>query len=107
MGKIGSLGKVARQGFNVALAAYLEELKLHGSESTHTTECYVGRSLSRFFGDFALRKITPELIVKYQSERRAMGLSGRAINMQVGLLRRILKRNKQWGRLADDIRMLP
>jgi len=106
-GKIGSLGKVARQGFNVALAAYLEELKLHGSESTHTTECYVGRSLSRFFGDFALRKITPELILKYQSERRVMGLSGRAINMQVGLLRRILKRNKQWGRLADDVRMLP
>jgi len=76
-------------------------------KGTHTTECYVGRSLSRFFGDFALRKITPELILKYQSERRVMGLSGRAINMQVGLLRRILKRNKQWGRLADDVRMLP
>ena len=55
-GKIGSLGKVARQGFNVALAAYLEELKLHGSEGTYKTECYVGQSLSRFLGDISLRK---------------------------------------------------
>ena len=53
-GKLGSQGKVARQTFSAALDAYLEELKLHGAESTYTTESYVGRSLSRFFGNFPL-----------------------------------------------------
>ena len=27
--------------------------------------------------------------------------------MEVGLLRRILKKHKQWARLADDVKMLP
>jgi hypothetical protein len=106
-GKLGSQGKVARQGFNAAATDYLEELRLHGAESTYKTEGYVSRSLCRFFGDTPLRRITAEMILKYQSERKQAGLSGRAINMQIGLLRRIMKRNKQWGRLADDVRMLP
>ena len=29
------------------------------------------------------------------------------MNMEVGLLRRVLKKHKQWARLADDVRMLP
>jgi integrase len=32
---------------------------------------------------------------------------GRTTNMEVGLLRRIMKKHKQWARLADDVRMLP
>ena len=32
--------------------------------------------------------------------RKAAGVSGRTINMEVGLLRRILKKHRQWGRLA-------
>jgi integrase len=29
------------------------------------------------------------------------------VNLEVGLLRRILKKNKQWARLAEDVTMLP
>ena len=43
----------------------------------------------------------------YQIARKATGVGGRTINMEVGLLRRILKKHKQWGRLADDVKMLP
>jgi integrase len=46
------------------------------------------------------------MIVKYQSQRKEAGASGRTINMEVGLLRRILKRNRQWIRLAEDVKML-
>jgi len=65
------------------------------------------RGLRRFFGEIPLRRITSEKIVQYQIERKAVGVSGRTINMEVGLLRRILKKHKQWGRLADDVRNLP
>lgn len=47
------------------------------------------------------------MIVRYQVERTEAGVSGRTINLEVGLLRRILKENKQWARLADDVKMLP
>src|SRR5262249_17525059 len=43
---------------------------------------------------------------KYQSDRKDGGASGRTVNMEVGLLRRILKRNRQWVRLAEDVKML-
>jgi integrase len=29
------------------------------------------------------------------------------VNLEVGLLRRVLKKNRQWARLADEVRMLP
>ncbi len=54
-----------------------------------------------------LKRISIDLVEKYQSERRRGGVSGRTVNMEVGLLRRILKRAKQWARLADDVEMLP
>jgi hypothetical protein len=35
------------------------------------------------------------------------GIKARTVNMEVGLLRRIMKRQKQWARLAEDVRNLP
>jgi integrase len=29
------------------------------------------------------------------------------VNLEIGLLRRILKKNRAWARIADDVRMLP
>lgn len=29
------------------------------------------------------------------------------MNLEIGLLRRVLRKNKQWARFADDVRMLP
>ena len=36
-----------------------------------------------------------------------MGLANKTVNLEVALLRQILKRYKQWNRLADDVKMLP
>ena len=47
------------------------------------------------------------MIERYQQERSKAGVSGRTINLEVGLLRRVLKNAKQWARLADDVEMLP
>ncbi len=106
-GKAGSQGAVARQGFNAAADSYLEERKLHVSESTCRTEQGRSQALRRFFGTTPLRRITAEGVVQYQAQRKAAGIAGRTINFEVSLLRRILKRYKQWARLAEDVNTLP
>lgn len=65
------------------------------------------KPLRAHFGDLRLKRITGDGIAKYQFTRAAAGIGGRTINMEVGLLRRILKRYKHWSRLADSVEMLP
>jgi integrase len=46
------------------------------------------------------------MIEHFQAKRRLEGASNRTINMDVGALRRVLKRFKHWRRLEDDVKML-
>ena len=57
-------------------------------------------------GDLRLR-ISADTIAQYRAQRIEQGLAGRTVNMEVGLLRRVLKKNKQWARIAEDVEMLP
>src|SRR5262249_35851039 len=52
-------------------------------------------------------RITADMILRYQTERKEVGLANKTVNLEVALLRQILKRHKQWTRLADDVKMLP
>jgi integrase len=131
-GKLGSQGKVARQTFNAAVAAYLEERRLFKSRKTYITECERSKPLKDFFGATALRRITAEMISDYQQQRKAprpvvikgrnestadgtepvkkivgVTLSNKTVNLEVALLRQILKKYKQWNKLADDVTMFP
>ena len=106
-GKFGKIGAIARQTFDAATDAYLDHRRLHTAEKTRLTDAERSRALRRVFGETSLRRITADKIVRYQVERKAAGVSGRTINLEVGLLRRILKYHKQWARLADDVRILP
>jgi integrase len=106
-GKLGGQGKLSLQTFNGAADAYIEERMLYTTEKTRFTDKERSRPLRKFFSDTRLKRITAEKIVDYQLARKAAGVSGRTINMEVGLLRRILKKHKQWGRLIDDVKMLP
>lgn len=62
--------------------------------------------VKRHFGDIRLSTITRELIERFQAKRRLEGASNRTVNMDVGALRRVLKRFKHWRRLEDDVKML-
>jgi integrase len=44
--------------------------------------------------------------VQRPTKRRLEGSSNRTINMDVGALRQVLRRFKQWRRLEDDVKML-
>lgn len=106
-GKAGEPGKISMQTFDAAADNYIAERGLHTQEKTRLTDVERCRALRRFFGEIRLRRITADKVVDYQIARKATGVGGRTINMEVGLLRRILKKHKQWGRLADDVKMLP
>jgi integrase len=62
--------------------------------------------IKRHFGDVKLATITRKSIEAFQAKRRLGGASNRTINMDVGVLRQLLKRFKQWRRLEDDVKML-
>jgi integrase len=62
--------------------------------------------VKRYLGDIRLSSITRETIEGFQAKRRVDGASNRAVNMDVGALRRVLKRFKHWHRLEDDVKML-
>jgi integrase len=45
--------------------------------------------------------------VAYQTARLEAGISGRTVNMETGVLRRMLKRAKIWNAISEDVKALP
>ena len=62
--------------------------------------------VKRVLGDVRLSTISSRVIEGFQAKRRLEGASNRTVNMDVGALRQVLKRFKQWRRLEDDVKML-
>jgi integrase len=57
-------------------------------------------------GDVLLSTITRETIEGFQAKRKLDGVSNRTVNMDVGALRKVLKRYGHWRRLQDHVTML-
>ena len=62
--------------------------------------------VKRVLGDVRLSAISSRVIEGFQAKRRVEGAGNRTVNMDVGALRQVLKRFKQWRRLEDDVKML-
>jgi hypothetical protein len=56
-GKLGSVGKVARQTFEAATDTYLDERKLFKAPKTYVTEFERSKPLKEAFGDIPLKRI--------------------------------------------------
>jgi integrase len=108
-GKGASKGgrEFARKPFSEAAKAYVEDRKGRVAERTTQFETERLKPVEKFFGDKPLLRIKAEDITSYQKARQAQGISGRTINMEVGVLRRILKRAKRWNAVAEDVAMFP
>ena len=109
LGSSKSSGKwaMSRRLFSEIFDSYIENRKLYCAPKTYSTDKDRGKSIKKFFGGKQLRQITADHIIQYQRQRTKSGISGRTVNIEVGLLRRVLKSVKQWSRLADDVQMLP
>lgn len=97
----------ARKPFGEAAKIYLTERKPHVSERTTQFEKERLGPLSTHFGDKPLLRFKAEDIAAYQAVRLEAGVSGRTVNMETGVLRRMLKRAKVWNAIAEDVKALP
>ena len=82
----------AKQPFMAACDAYLAERAIRVSARTIRTEREHWKHLRTFFGQRPVFRITPDDVREYLLIRKQAGASGRTINMEVGILRRILAR---------------
>jgi integrase len=96
-----------RMPFSEATKLFLEDRKGHVADRTIQFEKERLKPLSAFFGERSLMRIEADDIAAYQRTRLAAGLSGKTINMDVGVLRLLMKRAKCWRIVADDIKMFP
>ena len=62
-----------------------------------------------YLGDLTPRSSStpPEDLSGYQTARLKAGISGRTVNMETGVLRRMLKRAKVWNAVSEDVKALP
>src|SRR5262249_722507 len=110
--KSGRAGKLSRQRFEAALDVYLDRRKLEVEPKTYVTDKERGEALKKFFKDTPLRRITADLISDYQADRKRQKVNdkiigNRTVNLEISLLRRILKKHKLWVRIADSVSNLP
>jgi integrase len=97
----------ARKPFHEAVKAYLEEREPHVSERTMQFESERLGPLVKHFGEKPLLRFKAEDVSGYQKARLEAGISGRTVNMETGVLRRMLKRAKVWNAISEDVKALP
>lgn len=95
----------ARLPLNEAADKYLAGRKLELQPSSLTKEKQLLVKLKEYFGATKLNRITAEQILNFR-EWRAATCGPAIINMEVGVLRRMLKRGKLWYSIADDVKPL-
>jgi integrase len=97
----------ARLPFTKAAEAFLEDRTGRVADRTIQFEKERIKALSIFFGEKPLLRIKAEDINTYQKGRLSSGLSGKTINMDIGVLRLMMKRAKCWSIVADDVKLFP
>ncbi len=99
------------QGYAIKLFAAVDDY-LEAKKATANTQRAIEfdrerlEVVKRVLGDVKLSAITPRTIEGFQAKRRVEGASNRTVNMDIGALRQVMKRFKQWRRLEDDVKML-
>ena len=62
--------------------------------------------LSTDFGKQLLCDISPEDLAAYQTRRKREGVSNRTVNLELGVLRSILRRHRMWEAISADVDFL-
>jgi integrase len=96
----------AKLPFSQAAASYFNGRKLELSESSQKKEWQLLVKPREFFQEKCLTKITAEDVLRFREWRSESGVGPAIINMEVGVIRRMLKRARRWHQLGSDIRPL-
>ena len=96
----------ARLIFEDAAEKYLLSRLPELAESSQQKERQLLVKPKEYFRGKRLRNIEAEDVIGFRQWRTAEGVGPAIINMEVGVIRRMLKRAKRWGAMAEDIRPL-
>ncbi len=96
----------ARLPFNQAADQYLTSRKPELAASSYDKERQLLVKPKEHFRSTPLGRIGPEQVIAYRDWRASQGVGPAIINMELGVLRRILKKAKRWHLIAEDIRPL-
>jgi len=97
----------ARLSFSEAAERYLADRIAHLAPRSIRTERERLKPLRDFFEATPLTRITADRVREYIGQRKQQGAVNRTVNMEIGILRRILKRAKRWHFIIDEIPHLP
>jgi integrase len=92
--------------FYGATESYLLDRKAHWSQKTQDMHNNSLRHLKPHFGKLLLSEIDARHISGYQRTRLKEGASNRSINIEVNLVRLVLRKAKFWNNIADEVTML-
>ena len=96
----------ARLIFEDAATKYLASRLPELAESSQQKERQLMVKLKEYFRGKRLRNIETEDVLGFRQWRVAAGVGPAIINMEVGVIRRMLKRAKRWSAISEDIRPL-
>ena len=97
----------SRLGFSDAAERHLKDRLSRLAERSIQTERERLKPLGAYFGNTPLVRLSPDTIRAYFGDRKNAGVANKTINLELGVIRGVLKRAKRWHLFADEIKPLP
>jgi integrase len=94
------------QLFSVAAETWLRTKIAHLSSRSVIIERANLNHINPYFGKMLLCDIAADDIAHYQASRLERGAAPKTVNLEVGTLRAILRKNRLWAEIQPDVRML-
>ena len=88
------------------MKAYLSEREPHWSDKTNELQKISLRHLKPHFSRLLITDIKGEHISRYQQAKLKEGASPRSINIDIALVRQLLKKHRRWANIQPDVKML-
>jgi integrase len=94
------------QLFSTAAAACVQSKAVRLSPRSVTIERANLKHINPFLGKMLLCDISADDIVRYQGRRLADGAAPKTVNLELGTIRSILRKNRLWAAIQPDVHML-
>lgn len=96
----------AAQMFSLATEEWLQAKAAHLSSRSVAIERANLKHLVPVFGRLLLCDISGDEIARYQEVRLREGAAPKTVNLEVGTVRAVLRKNRMWAAIQPDVRML-
>jgi integrase len=104
---VAGLPEVARpKTFAVAAKEFLLEREPHYAPKTRALRANSLKHLTPHFGRLLLSEINVARISRYQRARLKDGVSNRTVNIELSLVRLVLRKARVWANIQPDVHML-